>query len=83
MFSDPMIPAAAPTAAEPPFLAGNGAVDDALALVSEFGSEAALAAQLRAASARARDNAAHFCRWREVERLIGWMQTGGTCGLLH
>lgn len=83
MFSDPLIPAAVRAAAEPPFLAGNGAVDDALALVSEFGSEAALAAQLRAAAARARDNAAHFCRWREVERLIGWMQAGERGGLMH
>lgn len=83
MPTDILHPAVGPAVPAPPFLAGVAAVDDAIALVSEFGNEAALAAQLRAASARARDNAAHFCRWREVERLIGWFDAGasadGTC----
>ncbi len=56
-----------------PFLSGARVVVEAEALAREFGQEAALAAALRAAQSRARENAVQFCRWREVERLVGWM----------
>ena len=57
----------------PPFLSGSATVTDAGALLREFGDEAAMAAQLRAAQSRARDNSIAFCHWREVERMVGWL----------
>lgn len=64
-------------ASVPPFLSGSAAVTDAAALLREFGSEAPMAAQLRAAQSRARDNTTTFCHWREVERLLGWLAGEG------
>ena len=59
-----------------PILTGRKAVEAAEALTREFGEDAAMAAALRAAQSRARDNAVTFCHWREVERLVGWMAGG-------
>jgi hypothetical protein len=59
-----------------PILSGRKAVEAAEALSREFGADAAMAAQLRAAQSRARDNAVTYCHWREVERLLGWMAGG-------
>ena len=56
-----------------PILSGRKAVEAAQALTREFGEDAAMAAALRAAQSRARDNAVTYCHWREVERLLGWM----------
>jgi hypothetical protein len=67
------LPATTKPAASPPFLAGARAVADAAMLAREFGSDAGVAAALRAAQSRARDNSRSYCHWREVERLIGWL----------
>ncbi len=56
-----------------PFLAGSAALSDAAQLQREFGDDAGQAAQLRAAHARARDNALRYCHWREVERMLAWL----------
>lgn len=56
-----------------PFHSGRQIVAAADDLAREHGSDAALAASLRAAQSRARDNAAHYCHWREVERLVEWL----------
>lgn len=64
------------TADYSPILSGRKTVEAAEALSREFGADAAMAAQLRAAQSRARDNAVTYCHWREVERLIGWMDGG-------
>jgi len=63
-------------AAFSPILNGRKAFEAAEALTREFGEDAAMAASLRAAQSRARDNAVTFCHWREVERLVGWMTDG-------
>lgn len=63
----------AKTGLMPPFVSGRKIVDAAQALAVEFGSDAAMAASLRAARSRAQDNAVTFCHWREVERLVDWM----------
>jgi hypothetical protein len=52
-----------------PFLSGRSGVERAEALQRDFGDDAAIAALTRALDARARDNAAEYCHWREVERL--------------
>jgi len=66
-----------------PLLGGRAVVDAAAELARCHGADAAMAASLRAAQSRARDNAVHFCRWREVERLVGWMQGDGSGATLH
>lgn len=77
------LPAAAPfsrakTGVTHPFVSGRKIVDAAQALAIEFGTDAGMAASLRAARSRAQDNAVTFCHWREVERLVDWMaQTDG------
>ena len=66
-------PAAGPHDPAIPFLSGPAALVAATALLREFGDDAAMAAQLRAAQSRARDNLITFCHWREVERMLGWL----------
>ena len=56
-----------------PYINGRKVADAAAALSREFGEDAGMAAALRAAQSRARDNPVTFCHWREVERLVGWM----------
>ena len=68
------------TAAFSPILSGRKTVEAAQALCREFGDDAGMAAALRAAQSRARDNAISFCHWREVERLVGWMADGDATG---
>ncbi len=60
-------------AAPAPFLHGRRTAADAAALVREFGEDAMLAASMRAMQSRARDNARDYCHWREVERLLNWL----------
>lgn len=57
--------------------------EDALALASEFGSDAPLAASVRAVQSRARDNAVAYCHWRSVERLAEWLATPDGCATRH
>ena len=53
-----------------PYVASRDDVADALALIAAFGPAAGLEAQARAARSRDLGNAIHFCRWRQIERLI-------------
>ncbi len=66
-----------------PFLRGARAVADASALAREFGGDARMAAALRAAQNRARDNSIGFCHWREVERLVAWLDADPTGATRH
>jgi hypothetical protein len=61
----------APTA--PILVPSRRIAEDALALADEFGSDAPLAASVRAVQSRARDNAVAYCHWRSVERLAEWL----------
>ena len=53
-----------------PYLADNRPYVDAADLLASFGAQAAREAKARAAHSRRVGNYLHFCRWREVERLI-------------
>jgi hypothetical protein len=53
-----------------PYLTGRDDVTDALALIEVFGAEAGFEAQARADRSRDLGNHLHFCRWRQIERLI-------------
>lgn len=53
-----------------PFLAATRPHLDASELVARFGAEAAAVARARAEASRRVGNHIHFCRWREVERML-------------
>jgi hypothetical protein len=52
-------------------------------LISQFGDFAASEAQLRASRSRDLGNYIHFCRWREVERMIATLRHETAPGALH
>jgi hypothetical protein len=54
-----------------PFVADRASALDAARLIAELGDEAAAAvAAGHAEVSRDRGNVIHFCRWRQIERLI-------------
>lgn len=81
--ASPLPPQSGAARAPAPFVAGRKVVDAAIDLARDHGADAALAAQLRAAQSRARDNAAQFCLWREVERLVGWLNASDDMATRH
>jgi len=56
-----------------PFVADRASALDAARLLAELGDAAAAAAAARAEISRGVGNVANFCRWRQIERLIGMM----------
>jgi len=65
------------------FIADRTVLDGATDLMTRFGSDAAFEAAQRADSSRDRGNVVHFCRWRQVERLIVLLDGGFSVGSLH
>lgn len=65
------------------YLADAGHVADAAALIAAFGDSAALEAATRASRSRDIGNHLHFCRWRQVERLIEVMASRAAIGTIH
>ena len=66
-----------------PYVASRDDVADALALIAVFGPAAGIEAQARSARSRDLGNAVHFCRWRQIERLIVLLSTGRAVGTIH
>ncbi len=66
-----------------PFLGGRKSFDDAAELIELFGSAASREAASRADQSRDRGNHIHFCRWRQVERLIFLMSIEQPIGTIH
>jgi hypothetical protein len=64
-------------------LAGRADVAEAADLIRRFGDYAASEAQLRASRSRDLGNLVNFCRWREVERIIGTLKAEGVGGTTH
>ncbi len=56
-----------------PFVADRASALDAARLLAELGEAAAAAAAARAEISRGLGNVVHFCRWRQIERLIDVM----------
>lgn len=69
--------------AAPLYVADRGQVVDATALIDRFGDDAGYQAAARAERSRNLGNAVHFCRWRQIERLIILMTATGPQGTLH
>ncbi|MFL0585254.1 hypothetical protein ACH0BU_01250 [Sphingomonas olei] len=65
------------------YLADRQLVYDAAALIHRFGTYAADEAALRADRSRTVGNVIHFCRWRQVERLVRVLATDQRLGTLH
>lgn len=65
------------------YLQDRQAVFDASELIAEFGAYAALEAAARASRSRERGNVVHFCRWRQIERLVDWMDRGESEATRH
>lgn len=67
----------------PPFFASTGDVHTASDLLVRFGAVAAARAATRADGARRIGNHLAFCRWRQVERLIRWLEADVVPGTVH
>ena len=65
------------------YIADPSAVADASALIDRFGVYAADEAAARARRSRGLGNAAHFCRWRQVERLVELLAADAVIGTVH
>lgn len=61
----------------------RAAVADADELISCFGDHAALEAARRASRSRSLGNVVHYCRWRQIERMIGLLASGPGDATVH
>jgi len=65
------------------YLADRSSVTAAQELLATFGDEAGVEAAARADKSRDLGNHVHFCRWRQIERLIVLMSVGRAVGTVH
>ena len=66
-----------------PYLGDAREVADADELIRAFGQDAGSEAAARADRSRDLGNHIHFCRWRQIERLIVLMSVGRAVGTVH
>ncbi|MFS0738367.1 hypothetical protein ABC347_15080 [Sphingomonas sp. 1P06PA] len=66
-----------------PVIADRAVWDSAVDLRHSFGTGAAIEAAIRAGRSRDAGNVIHFCRWREVERLLGLLESDSVTGTRH
>ena len=64
-------------------ITGRGAFAEASELIDRFGDHAVSEAKARASRSRDLGNVVHFCRWREVERMIGTLGEEEPEGAVH
>lgn len=67
----------------PLYLSDRAQVAEANQLIVRFGVHAGDEAALRAAQSRDVGNHIHFCRWRQIGRLIDLLATGRATGTIH
>ncbi len=65
-----------------PFVSGTD-VETAAKLIETFGESAGDEAAARAGHSRDMGNHIHFCRWRQIERLIGLLSIEKAFGTVH
>lgn len=65
------------------YLADAAAITDADHLIATFGESAGLEAAARASRSRDIGNYVHFCRWRQVGRLIELLEAREAVGTVH
>ena len=66
-----------------PYLRDRAEVKEAAELILMFGDDAGFQAAARADKSRELGNQVHFCRWRQIERLIVLMSVGRAVGTVH
>ena len=66
-----------------PYLSDRKSYEDAAELMAIFGDNAGYEAAARADRSRDLGNHIHFCRWRQIERLIVLMSQGRAVGTVH
>lgn len=66
-----------------PYVADRAECIDATDLITMFGDEAGLEAAARADRCRDLGNYLHFCRWRQIERLIVLLSADRAVGTVH
>lgn len=66
-----------------PYLADRAHVHDAADLIAAYGDDAGYEAAARADKSRDLGNHLHFCRWRQVERLIVLLSADRAIGTVH
>ena len=64
-------------------LPDRAAVADADELISRFGPHAASEAARRASRSRSLGNVIHYCRWRQIERMIALLSAEPGDPTLH
>ncbi len=57
--------------------------NEAQALMADFGKHAGLEAAERAEASRNVGNHLHYCRWRQIERLVILLSLKTTLGTVH
>lgn len=65
-----------------PFVTGTD-VETAADLIESFGESAGGEAAARARRSRDMGNHIHFCRWRQIERLIDLLASEAAVGTVH
>lgn len=66
-----------------PYVADRGMLADATELMTRYGDHAPFEAAARADRSRDLGNVVHFCRWRQVERLVLLLAEDEPSGTLH
>lgn len=66
-----------------PYLADRTQVSQAAELIHLYGDDAGSQAAVRADKSRDVGNHIHFCRWRQIERLIVLMSINRAIGTVH
>jgi hypothetical protein len=66
-----------------PYVADRAMLAEATDLISRFGVEAMLEASARADRSRDLGNVVHFCRWRQVERLVAILSADEATGTVQ
>ena len=66
-----------------PYLADRAELTDATDLITMFGDDAGMEAAARADRSRDLGNHLHFCRWRQIERLIVLLSIDRAVGTVH
>lgn len=66
-----------------PYLSDRASVYDAAELIAQYGDHAVYEAVSRADRSRDLGNHIHFCRWRQIERLIVLLSVDVALGTVH
>jgi hypothetical protein len=66
-----------------PFLSDRQSYEDAAELIARFGDDAGYEAAARADRSRDLGNHIHFCRWRQIERMIVLLSFDQVIGTVH